>query len=440
MSINRRVFVRHGVMALLALGLPPSFLRRALLASRPQTGRKTLVCIFQRGAVDGLSMVAPFGDPFYYGERRTTAVREPVRGVETAAIDLDGFFGLHPALRPLHALYEADEMAIVHATGSPHPTRSHFEAQAFMETGAPGDPATEDGWLNRVLAHSDCQCDGRTLADGAAHAADHAAGQAGMAAGRAALRGVTIGTTLPVALRGRHPALAIADVERYGLGGEESGLESIFSRLYRSDEGDAVAEAGGGAFEAMRILREADPSRYRPRDGIDYPRSEFGQSLRQIAQLIKSGVGIEIAFAEIGGWDTHASQGAGRGRLANRLRELALGMRAFHDDLGDQMEDVVVLTMSEFGRTVAENGSGGTDHGHATAMFVLGGEVAGGQVYGDWPGLAPEQRYQGRDLAVTTDFRDIFAEIADRHLGARDLDRVFAGHAVDPARYRGFLG
>jgi len=440
--IGRRVFVKQGALAFLALALPPAFLTRSLFArTRGAARRKTLVCIFQRGAVDGLNMVVPFGEPAYYRSRRSIAVPAPGRG-EGTAIDLDGFFGLHPALRPLHDLYRRGELAVVHAVGSPHPTRSHFDAQDFMETATPGVKSTRDGWLNRVLSETACSaCSGRTLADPAAHAADHAAGQIGLASApaSAALRGIAIGPALPRSLWGRHPALAIADLDRFGLAGDPALAEAV-ARLYRPGPEDAVAAAGEEALEAMRILRRIDPARYRPRPGVQYPATEFGRALRQIAQLIKADVGVEIAFADIGGWDTHVAQGGAEGQLARRLDELARGLRAFHDDLGDRMEDVVVLTMSEFGRTVAENGSGGTDHGHANCMLVLGGPVAGGKVHGEWPGLEPEQLHEGRDLALTTDFRDIFAEVVARHLGAERLDRVFPGYPLDPKRYRGVLG
>lgn len=445
-SIGRRVFVRHGALALLALGLPPEFLTRSLHA-RTRARKKTVICIFQRGAVDGLSMVVPFGEKAYYRSRRSIAIPAPGSG-EDGAIDLDGFFGLHPALRPLHELYGRGELAIIHAVGSPHPTRSHFDAQDFMETATPGDKSTRDGWLNRALAETACaDCAGRTLDDPRAHAADHAAGQIGMASrsglvlpGSAALRGIAIGSALPKSLQGAHPALAITDIARFGVaGGRDPSLEETMARLYRTDSGDAVSAAADDAFDAIRILKDADPARYRPRDGVQYPPGEFGNALRQIAQLIKADVGVEIAFADIGGWDTHFAQGGARGQLARRLDELARGIRALHDDLGDRMEDVVILTMSEFGRTVAENGSGGTDHGHANCMMVIGGSVRGGRIFGEWPGLEPEQLYDGRDLALTTDFRDVFAEIISRHLGAQRLDRIFPGYDVRPARMRGVL-
>ncbi len=429
-GINRRAFFRRGGLALVALGLPPEFLTRSLLApTRAAERKKTLICIFQRGAVDGLNMVVPFGEKAYYRRRRSIAVPAP-SGRTEGAIDLDGFFGLHPALGPLHDLYARRELAVVHAVGSPHPTRSHFDAQDFMETATPGVKSTRDGWLNRLLRETECAaCTGRTLADGAAHAADHQAGQTGLAASPA-LRGIAMGSALPLALRGPHPALAIADLDRFGVaGGRDAALQASFERAYRTEAGDLVSSAAGEAFDAIDILKRADLARYRPAAGVQYPPGNFGRSLQQIAQLIKAGVGVEVAFADIGGWDTHQAQGGTQGQLANRFSELGRGIRALYDDLGDRMDDVVLLTMSEFGRTVAENGSGGTDHGHANCMFVMGGGVRGGRVLGDWPGLETEQLYEGRDLALTTDFRDVFGELAIRHLGADRLDLVFPGHA-----------
>jgi uncharacterized protein (DUF1501 family) len=431
--------VKQGALALVALGLPPRFLTRSLLAETGAAAarRQTLVCIFQRGAADGLSMVVPFGDPAYRQARRSTLIAAPTRGTPGAALDLNGYFGLHPEMAPLHELWGRRELAIVQATGSPHPTRSHFEAQDIMETADPSG-RSRDGWLNRLLTEHPCsECSGRTLADGRAHAADHAIGQAGMAA----LRGVAMTTDLPVSLRGSHPTLAVGDLSRFGVaGGRDPELEAAFERMYRNDRGDAVAGAANEGLEAAALLRRVDPARYRPRDGVTYPPGEFGRSLRQIAQLIKMDVGVEIAFADVGGWDTHVAQGGPSGLLARRVRELSAGIRALHDDLGERMEDVVILTMSEFGRTVAENGSGGTDHGHANCMLLLGGGVRGGRVLGDWPGLAPDQLYEGRDLRVTTDFRDVFAEVASGHLQAGALQRVFPGYALDRRRWRGVLG
>jgi len=439
--INRRIFLKQGAVGLVAIGLPPAFLTRTLLAETRSMGRqKTVVFVFQRGAVDGLNMVVPFEEKAYYRVRRSIAVPQPSRGAGASAIDLDGFFGLHPSLRGLHDLYREGELAILHASGSPHPTRSHFDAQDFMETGTPGVKSTRDGWMNRLLGENGCACAGRTLADGAAHSADHASAQVSMAES-SPLRGVAMGAEMPRALRGSYPTVAIADLERFGIaGGRSPELESVFERMYRSEEDDLIAGAAGDSFEAIELIRRTDPLQYRPRAGVDYPRGDFGRSLQQIAQLIKADVGLEVAFTDIGGWDTHLAQGGAQGQLANRLTELGSGIRAFHDDLGDRIEDVVVVTMSEFGRTAAENGSGGTDHGHGNCMLILGGATAGGRVLGSWPGLEREQLYEGRDLAITTDFRNVFAEVVSGHLGAERLERVFPGYRVDPSSFVGVLG
>ena len=438
-GIGRRIFVKEGALALMALGLPPDFLLQPLLAGTQGLDRKkTLICIFQRGAVDGLSMVVPFGERGYYDSRRTIAIQAPGSG-DGGALDLDGFFGLHPALTPLEELYRRSEMAIVHAVGSPHPTRSHFDAQDFMETGTPGVKSTREGWLNRVLQDTECaECEGRTLQNAAAHAADHAAGQVSMAT-VSSLRGVSMTSALPRVMQGNHPALAIPNLSEFGVHRDDE-VGSAFRRLYRTERGDAVSAAAEEAFEAVRALEAIDPGSYEPTGGAQYPNGDFGRSLRGIAQLVKADVGVEIAFADLGGWDTHVRQGGAQGQLAGRLGQLGEGIRALYDDLGDRMEDVVILTMSEFGRTVAENGSGGTDHGHANCMLALGGSVKGGRILGDWPGLERELLYQGRDLAVTTDFRDVFSEVVSGHLGAAHLDRIFPGYDGDPARYRGILG
>jgi uncharacterized protein (DUF1501 family) len=444
-KMDRRVFVKGGALALLAMGLPPEFITRSLLAeTRGAARKKTLICIFQRGAVDGLNMVVPFGEKAYYGDRRAIAIQAPSGSANQGAIDLDGFFGLHPALQPLHELYGRKELAVVHAVGSPHPTRSHFDAQDFMETATPGVKSTRDGWLNRVLADTQnhcADCTGRTLDNRRAHAADHASGQIAMAsAGASSLRGISLGAETPRAMRGKYPTLSIPDLDRFGVsGGRDAAIENAFSQTYGAEAGTIIGSAADGAFDAMQILKKANLAQYRAASGVEYPPGDFGRSLRQVAQLIKAGVGVEIAFVDIGGWDTHQAQGGPQGQLANCLRELARGIRALYDDLGDHMDDVVLLTMSEFGRTVRENGTGGTDHGHATCMLAMGGPVKGGKVYGDWPGLAREQLYEGRDLAVTTDFRDVFGEIVQKHLGAKELGKVFPGYALDAKRFRNLL-
>jgi uncharacterized protein (DUF1501 family) len=397
---SRRVFLKRGSLALVSLGFAPDFLARAVAAADAPR-RKVLVAIFQRGAVDGLNMVVPFAEREYYALRPSIAIGEPGSGPD-AAIDLNGFFGLHPRLSPLEPLYHARQMAIVHACGSHDETRSHFDAQDYMETATPGVKSTPDGWLNRCL-----------------HAREHAA--------KAPFRAVAIAPQLPRSLHGPEPAVAIGRIDRFGIraGQSADAIQASFEQEYAAAADRMLNAAGRDAFEAIRMMKHADPARYSPEHGAEYPRSPFGQALKEIAQLIKADVGLEIAFAESGNWDHHANEGAATGQLARRLDDLAGAIAALVRDLGDRMQDVVIVTMSEFGRAVAENGSRGTDHGHGNAMLLIGGAMRGGHVYGRWPGLAPEQRYDGRDLAVTTDFRAVFNEVAQEHLGLRNTSRVF---------------
>jgi uncharacterized protein (DUF1501 family) len=405
--MTRRVWLKAGACALAATAAPPRFLARAAAAAGAR--RKTLVAVFQRGAVDGLSMVVPYGDPAYATARPAIALRPPRTGDASASLDLDGFFALHPALAPLLPLWQARALAAVHACGSPDTTRSHFDAQDYMETGTPGVKSTADGWLARaagVLPES-----------------------------RSPFRAVALGATLPRALRGDAGAISMASLERFDVRAttEAAVARRGFESLYEQGVRDLLHGTGRETFEAVRMLKSANATRVPPANGAAYPRSRLGESLRQIAQLIRADVGLEIAFADADGWDTHVGQGAEQGQLANRLRDFGGALAAFAQDLGDRMADVVVLTMSEFGRTVAENGNRGTDHGHATAMLVLGGGVRGGRVYGRWPGLARERLFEGRDVAVTTDFRALFADVAGRHLAIRDAAALFPGWTGAPS-------
>jgi uncharacterized protein (DUF1501 family) len=251
---------------------------------------------------------------------------------------------------------------------------------------------------------------------------------------------------LPRTLQGDQEALAIPDLKTFGVGADGSSAGTAtttaatgFEGMYESAVGDLLHGTGKDAFDAIGMLQSADPTKYKPQNGASYPNGEFGRSLMQIAQMIKANIGVEVAFAEVGGWDTHANQGGANGQLANRFTELSHGLAALFQDLGDRMNDVVVLTMSEFGRTVRQNGNRGTDHGHATCFMVLGGPVRGGRVYGRWPGLAREQLFEGRDLMLTTDYRDVFAELAQKHLGTRDVNKIFPNHRIDPGNYRGLI-
>jgi len=419
--LSRRVFVKAGALSLVSLGFDPLFLGRAAYAQQApgqSAGTKTLVCIFQRGAVDGLSMVVPCFEDWYYRERSRIVVPRPGTG-PGAGLDLDGRFALHPRLGALKPLYDAGQLAIVHAVGSPDPSRSHFDAQDYMETGTPGVKSTSQGWLNRCLLHD------REHRD-------------------TPFRGVAMGPELPRALQGSAPTLAVGNLQAFGIQAGQPAvrdrLTAAFEALWSGQETGVVASTAAESFEAVRMLRAANPAQYQPANGAAYPPGPFGHALLEVAQLIKADLGAEILFVDVGGWDTHVNQGSGDGgQLAGRLTDFAQSLAAFSQDLGNKMSDVVVLTMSEFGRTVRENGTAGTDHGHATAMFVLGGGVRGGRVVGSWPGLAPEQRYQQRDLAVTTDFRDLFAEVIARHLGVTQLDVVFPGYAISADRFPGVL-
>src|SRR5690348_4065194 len=430
--MNRRVFMKSGAMALVTLGLSPSFLRRSVYGMELLRGASThgnrrgkvLICLFQRGAADALNVVVPHGESAYYQLRPSIAIPRPVSGAAQAALDLDGFFGLHPALGPFKELWDRGLLAPVHAVGSPSNTRSHFDAQDYMESGTPDNKGTRDGWLNRYLAVKGT-CDECKLHDGTS-------------AEKSPFRAVAMTPQTPRILEGGAPSVAMNSVDEFTIRTNGSQADRI-EALYRTGSADVVHAAGGEMFEAMKMLKAANPQQYTPQNSADYPRSPFGQHLRQIAQLIKCDVGLEIAFADVGGWDTHVNQGGATGQLANRLDDFSKSIAALVQDLGDRMSDVTILTMSEFGRTAHQNGNGGTDHGHATAMFVIGGDVKGKKVHGKWPGLEPEQLNEGRDLALTTDFRSVFSEVAFKHLGAAKMDAVFPGFNGDQSKWLGLI-
>lgn len=409
--MRRRVFVKQGALSLVTLGLAPAVFRRAVYAQPSGAAPgKVLVVLFQRGAADGLNVVVPYGDAAYAALRGRLAIDRPSLGDGTAK-DLDGFFGLHPAMASLMPLWRQGTLAAVQAVGSPSGTRSHFDAQDYLESGTPDVKSTTSGWLNRALAtRGTCEA---------------------CAPSTSAFRGVALAAQTPRILDGPSPTVAMTSLADFGLRTSGTAAERL-EALYRTGSADLVHAQGQESFEAVRMLRAADPQRYRPADGVEYPRTPFGQRLLQIAQLIKADVGLEVAFTDIGGWDTHVNQGAATGQLANRLREFADGLAAFARDLDRRMDDVLVLTMSEFGRTVRPNGTGGTDHGHAGAMFALGGATVGGRVHGRWPGLAPDALYEGRDLALTTDVRAVLAEALTGHLGLSGtaLATVFPGFSM----------
>ena len=418
--MNRRFFLKSGSIALASLGVSvsaPAFLERVVLGAGATGGkRKTLIAIFQRGAVDGLNMVVPFGESSYYALRPSIAIAKPQAGNAETAIDLDGFFGLHPAMSSFKPLWDEKRLAIVHASGSPDNTRSHFDAQDYMESATPGVKSTPDGWLNRYL-------------------------QFKKDPDETSFRAVAITRKMPRTMQGSAPILAMSNLSDFAIraGRQSANLQNGFEAIYAAKTNDVLGNTGRETFEAVDYLKKVNPAQYKPENGAQYPRTPFGNSLLQIAQLIKAGVGLEVAFTDLDGWDTHVNQGNARGQLANLLGQFSSAIAALYQDLGQRMDDVVVLTMSEFGRTVRENGNRGTDHGHANAMFVMGNNVRGGKVYGRWPGLKGDQLYEGRDLALTTDFRDVFAEVATRHLGLTKTDPLFPGYSAGHAKFKGFI-
>jgi uncharacterized protein (DUF1501 family) len=388
-------------MVMAGMGAVPSWLARA--ASVESRKRKILVAIFQRGAADGLNIVVPFSERRYRELRPTLAIAPP-SGQAAAngpfngnTIDLDGSFALNGAMQPLQALWDKRQLAIVEATGSPDSSRSHFDAQDYMESGTSGK-TTGDGWLNRALAPA--------------------------GADTSPLRAVSMGQQVARTLRGEREAIAVGDPQQFNMGNQDAA--SILESMYATSPDAQWGRTGKDAFQAMKLIQSINRSPYNPQGGAQYGQGgELGRGLQQLARLIKADAGVEAAFAEIGGWDHHGNENQ---QLSNLLRQFSSALAAFCQDMGDRMEDIVLVTMSEFGRTVEENGDAGTDHGHGSLMMVLGGPVQGGRVYGKWPGLEKEQLFEGRDLAVTTDFRAVLGELIRGHMGQRDLGPVFPGY------------
>jgi uncharacterized protein (DUF1501 family) len=410
MDFNRRFFLRKGAFALAGTTALPGFLVRSVLAQVATGPKQRLVVVFQRGAADGLNIVVPYREKNYYAMRPGIAIPQ------NQVIDLDGFFGLHPSMSAFKPLYEQGHLAIVHAAGSPDTTRSHFDAQDYMESGTPGVKSTGDGWLNRALEAEDIRVHG-------AHTA---------------FRAVALGADVPRTLAGKIPAIALSNVNNFQVGGRgpaPTPAASAFEAMYGSS-GDRIFHAAGEeTFDAVKMLRAANPAQYKPAAGADYPNSEFGNNMKQIAQLLKSDLGVEAAFTDVSGWDTHQNQGGVNGQLANRLTDFSRTIAAFWRDMGDDAANITLVTMSEFGRTAHENGTGGTDHGHANAMFVLGANVKGGKVHGRWPGLEHEQLNEGRDLALTTDYRQVLGELVTRTMEPNNLELVFPGARLTPGRF-----
>jgi uncharacterized protein (DUF1501 family) len=398
---SRRIFLKNSALAMIGVGSIPTWLGRAVYAQNaPGERKKILIAIFQRGAVDGLNVVVPHGEPNYYAMRPSIAIPRPNRS-ETGAIDLDGHFGLHPALKGLKPLWDRHQLAIIEAVGSPDPTRSHFDAQDYMESGTPGMKNTFDGWLNRALLKEKAP---------------------------APLRAISMSADLPRTLRGANEALAINNLNDFEV--KDAKASVTFEGMYGATTDTVLNGTGKETFEAIRIVQGITKLPYSPANSAKYPNGRLGQSLQQIARIIRAEVGLEVAFTDVGGWDTHVNEVGPQphvGQLANLLREFGDALAAFSQDMGDRMADITVVTMSEFGRTAKENGDRGTDHGHANVMLALGGGVRGGKVYGEWPGLEHEQLYEGRDLSVTTDFRTVLCELVSKQMGNRDLSHIFPG-------------
>lgn len=413
-AVSRRGFLKNGALALVGTSAIPAFLMKSVMAeaTTAAAGNKKLVVLFQRGAADGLNIVVPYAEKNYYAMRPSIAIQQK------DVVDLNGFFGLHPAMASFKPLWDQGHLAVIHAAGSPDSTRSHFDAQDYMESGTPGVKSTQDGWLNRAL-------------------------QVGPPEGKAtAFRAVALGTQVPRTLQGKLPAIAVNNLADFSIGGkgpQTSPISNAFQAMYDESTDAVLHGTGQETFEAVKMLKAADPAKYTAANGAMYPNTPFGNSLKQVAQLMKANLGVEAAFSDIGGWDTHQNQGNVNGQLANRLKEFSETISAFWKDMGDDAENITLVTMSEFGRTARQNGTGGTDHGHANVMFVLGGRVKGGKVYGKWPGLSNEQLNEGRDLAVTTDFRNVLGEAAYKTLGSKNMDVVFPGAKVQPGSFLNFV-
>ena len=407
--IHRRAFMKSGALALFAAGFGgvPGFIAQAANNRKiihPYKKNKVLVCIFQRGAMDGLMAVSPFTDP-NLKTLRPTLFMSPLQ-TQGGMMDLDGQFGLHPSLNSLSPFFKENRMAIVHGVGSPNNTRSHFDAQDFMESGTPFNKGTNSGWLNRAV--------GLTGHEATPFSA------------------VSLTSALPRSLYGDHEALAISNLQDFAIqmqGNPMAGnmAAKSFESLYDQTSNQLLNKTGKESFEAMKILKSTDIKNYQPANGAVYPNSPLGNSLKQIATLIKMDVGVEVAFAESGGWDTHFNQGTVNGAFARNLRDFSDSIAAFWTDMGQYQDEVTVMTMTEFGRTAHQNGTGGTDHGRASCLFVLGNDVQGGKVYHNIKSLAKADLEDGRDLPVSTDFRAVFSSVSSGHLKLKNANGLFPG-------------
>lgn len=417
-TTSRRRFLQ-GLGAASVVSQVPAFGRTLPLAETVPTvirakGQKSIVCIFLRGAADGLNMIVPYGDSSYEGHRPTMAM-----DLDDGLIKLDSTFGLHPALAPLEPLYKSKRFAPIICAGSTHGTRSHFDAQDWMEFAAPGNRTMREGWLNRYLTSTKTESS-------------------------ATFRAMAIQELLPRSLRGTYPVLAVP-----GNATNKKSSENldIFERFYgdsggmleggemtnRDRENDAagVVESGRMTIETLRRFQEIVGKAPKKRDGNEtvsgsaYSSSRFSKGLQQIAKVLKAGEGLEVAGIDYGGWDDHTGEGGVEGKMATRMSDFAQSLAAFCGDLGQDLDNTTIMVMTEFGRTVRENGNTGTDHGHGSTMFVIGGEVKGGKIHGDWTGLAKKDLYQGRDLAVTTDFRNVYHSVLTNHFGYKTPKEFF---------------
>jgi uncharacterized protein (DUF1501 family) len=400
---SRRGFLKAGGLALFGISMVggiPGFLAEAAASDKilaPYKKKKTMVCIFQRGAMDGLMAVTPFTDEYLKAARPTLFMSAAKVGPGKPLIDLDGKFGLHPSMSAFEPLFRDKRLAIVHGIGSPNNTRSHFDAQDYMESGTPFNKGTASGWLNRAV------------------------GLLGHDAATTPFQAVSLTSAMPRSFYGDNPSVAISNLQDFGIQmrGNPNGANMAaksFEDLYGQASTSLLKSTGKESFDAVKMLQKTDIKNYKPANGANYPTSALGNSLKQIAQLIKMDVGLEVAFTESNGWDTHFNQGTDNGIFSRNVTDLSNCMVAFWTDLGQYQDDVTVMSMTEFGRTVHQNGTGGTDHGRASCNFILGADVNGGKVHGEIKPLSIDNLEDGRDLAVTTDFRSVFSEVADRHL------------------------
>lgn len=413
-TLNRREFIQSaGATGVLGASssLLPSWMPR--MAFRDQTqvsgNHDTLVCIFLRGGMDGLSAVVPYTEgKYYYDNRPTTAVAEPGSGVGSA-IDIDGQFGFHPELAALKDIYDEGDLAVVHATGLTNGTRSHFDAMQYMEYGSPTDKTIGTGWIGRHLQSTADRND-------------------------SPFRAIGLGLMAPASMRGPVSPLAIRSIADFHFKGRQDELRRLHRSLQRLYTTDAPSDPLGSqaklVFDTLETVKQLNPESYTGANGAEYYEDEFHMGLKQIAQIAKADVGLEVACLDLGGWDTHEAQGTTDGEFNALMGILGRGLQAFYTDMQDQMDNVTVVVMSEFGRTLVENGSGGTDHGHGNVMFLMGGGARGGQVFAKWPGLAPAGLDEEGDLAITIDYRDVLAEVLTGRMDSHSLDTIFPGHVA----------